>query len=236
MRTIGISLKWLLRGNFIRNIKGGVNISPNARLKKCKIYIHPEAELIINDNVIIEYADIFVEKGTLRLEESSMVKGTKEERTVLIINNGSVVVHDHAKLSTRRVWVRFGGVLDIGRYTNINADSEIRCDDNVLIGAYNQISYNVRIWDTNTHSLLDKSERRTLTESRFPYFGYEKERPITSPVKIGNDCWIGESCAILKGTTIGNECVLGYGTFVVGKKVPDKSRVINERCLRIDTL
>ena len=55
-------------------------------------------------------------------------------------------------------------------------------------------------------------------------------------VKIGDDCWIGESCVILKGTTIGNECVLGYGTFVVGKNVPDKSRVINERCLRIDSL
>ena len=113
------------------------------------------------------------------MEEFSIVKGSEKDRTTLIINNGSVVVHDHAKLSVRRVWVRFGGVVDIGRYTNINANSEIRCDDSVSIGAYNQISYNVRIWDTNTHSLLDKSERRTLTETRFPYFGYEKERPIT---------------------------------------------------------
>ena len=48
-----------------------------------------------------------------------------------------------------------------------------------------------------------------------------KDQPITlSPVKIGNNCWIGEKVIILPGVKIGNNVVVGAGS-VVTKSIPD---------------
>ena len=63
----------------------------------------------------------------------------------------------------------------IGNYNNINERSWLRADEQITIGDYNQISYNVMIWDTNTHNIYTPSKRRELTEKYYPFFGYEYE-------------------------------------------------------------
>lgn len=70
----------------------------------------------------------------------------------------------------------------------------------------------------------------------YPYFGFENERPSTRMVVIGNDCWIGEGAAILKGTSIGDESIIGFGTLVAGKDIPARSRVIEKRTLTISQI
>lgn len=37
------------------------------------------------------------------------------------------------------------------------------------------------------------------------------------PVKIGNHCWIGKRCAILKGSIIPDNSIVGFGTVVLAK-------------------
>ena len=39
----------------------------------------------------------------------------------------------------------------------------------------------------------------------------------TAPVHIGNDVWVGANCVILKGTTIGDHCVIAAGSVVSGR-------------------
>lgn len=46
--------------------------------------------------------------------------------------------------------------------------------------------------------------------------------PSHGKVKIGNNVWLGESCTILKGVTIGNNCIIGLGS-VITKDIPDNS-------------
>ena len=136
-------------------------------------------------------------------------------------------------MSAKRFWVRFGGVVNVGDYTNINDGSEVRCDESVNIGRYNQISYNVNIWDTNTHNIYPPEKRRNLTEKYWPYFGREIERPATKPVYIGDDCWIGENSAILKGTMLNKEVVVGYNTVIIGLSIDKGKKVVNAYNLRI---
>lgn len=54
---------------------------------------------------------------------------------------------------------------------------------------------------------------------------FRKEIPdleITKPIKIGNECYIGNNAIILPGVTIGNKCIIGAGA-IVSKDIPDKS-------------
>lgn len=56
-----------------------------------------------------------------------------------------------------------------------------------------------------------------------------KEQGYTSaPIKIGSHCWIASNVVILKGVTIGDNCVIGAGC-VIYKDVPDNSVVVNQQ-------
>lgn len=237
MILFNIHLKYLLRGNYVHSpSSASLSISPSASLHNVKIYVSPGAKLEIGEHVVINNTVICVERGECVIYDKCIIgPSSNMHKTHLVINNGRLLVNHHTKLSLERIWVRFGGVVRIGCYSNINADSEIRCDESVTIGSYNQISYGVRIWDTNTHSILSKEERRKTTEEFYPYFGYENSKPKTVPVYIGDDCWIGEKASILKGTKLGDEVIVGYNCLLSGQSVPDKSMVVTKSVLDIRT-
>lgn len=233
LKKLFIFLRYaILCRSYVRVIGSGkITINGKARLHKVRIYIYPDANLEIGEYCNVRNSTISVVKGCCRIGDYSIIEGTQ-----VCIDNGQVSIGHHAKLALQRTWVRFGGKLVIGDYTNINARSEIRCDENVEIGSYNMISYNTRIWDTNTHTILSPVERRKSTIEHFPYFGWEDSKPDTKPTYIGDDCWIGENAVIMKGTHIGNETIVGYGTMIIGKVIPEHSRVVNERLLKVTTL
>lgn len=237
MRIKGLYMSQYLRGNYIRATSGSqIKISPKAKLKNVRIFICKNSKIEISEYCHLENANIYVERGSIKLDCNCIIKGNRLLPLLLTINKGNLEIGDHSKIVCKRIWIRFGGNLSIGSYTNINEGSEIRCDEKIQIGSYNQISYNVKIWDTNTHSILSSAERRNITENKYPYFGFEETRPETKPVIIRDDCWIGENSVIFKGAHIGDACIIGYGTFIAGKAIPPKSRVITERPLRIDPL
>lgn len=209
---------------------GRCDIARSVKIKGSDIYVADGAELIIEDGVVIEGTSIYVAEGSLHIKQRTILYNTN-----LTIENGSVMIADHSMIRAKRFWVRFGGKLSVGSYTNINEGSEIRCDMDVRIGSFCQISYNVNIWDTNTHSILSKDERRDTTIKKFPCFGYESSRPVSKPVFIGDDCWIGMNATILKGSEIGDETIVAYGTIIAGKVVPPKSTVSSNIDLRISS-
>jgi maltose O-acetyltransferase len=80
---------------------------------------------------------------------------------------------------------------------------EVRVGDHVMIGPNTLIT-------TVGHPLSPAKRRKHIGQAE--------------PVRIGNDVWIGGSCTILPGVTIGNNVVVAAGA-VVTKDVPDNSVV-----------
>jgi len=51
---------------------------------------------------------------------------------------------------------------------------------------------------------------------------YKEFIPTSGKVKIGNNVYFGRNCSVFKGTTIGDNCIIGFGS-IVTKDIPSNS-------------
>lgn len=106
------------------------------------------------------------------------------------------------------IYVNRGKTLYIGSGVGISNSTiicydKINIEDNVFIGA------DVKIYDTDFHS-LDAQKRNSRVE----------DIPITKPIIIKKGAFIGGHSIILKGVSIGENSIIGAGS-VVTKDIPD---------------
>lgn len=97
--------------------------------------------------------------------------------------------------------VHGNGMLSIGKGTYFNRYCMISAHRSVTIGEYCMFGPGVKIFDNNHR--------------------FSKEQGVSSQLKcddiyIGNRCWIASDAIILKGTYIGDNCVIGAGCIVSG--------------------
>jgi acetyltransferase-like isoleucine patch superfamily enzyme len=143
------------------------------------------------------------------------------------ILNGTFILEGYNKIMSL-ILVKFGGVLTIGKFSGIGQNSEIRCEESVTIGSHGLFSYEVSIYDSDTHS-TDWEKRRERIEAGYPVGASEIEKPKTRPVIIGDDVWLGKGVTITKGTKIGNRCIVGIGTVVGGGEYADDTTIVSDK-------
>lgn len=101
---------------------------------------------------------------------------------------------------------RHGGHIDIGENTGISG-STIYSMEHIEIGKNVLIGGNCKIIDNDFHPL--SVEKRVHCQ--------KIEDIKKAPIKIGDGCFIGANSIILKGTTLGKNCVVGAGSVVSGR-------------------
>ena len=116
------------------------------------------------------------------------------------------------------------GQCTIGDFTLLNG-ALIMVEEKIEIGSHCLISWNVGIADSDFHP-LDPAQRLVDAQALAPYFKNRPPRPKlrTDPVKIADNVWIGMNAVILKGVTIGENCVVAAGA-VVTKSIPSNTVV-----------
>lgn len=113
-----------------------------------------------------------------------------------------------------KIRVRKGAVCKLGKNVSVNSNNVIACHECIEIGDDVQLSPNVQIYD-HDHDFRAEG-------------GIKAGKYKTAPVKIGNNVWIGANTVILRGTEIGDNCVIGAGCVVKGK-YEDGSLIIQKR-------
>lgn len=99
--------------------------------------------------------------------------------------------------------------LYIGESTYFNQGAIISCQKSIRIGSHCLFGPNVKIYDNN-HKF-----KKNVGVS-FEHSAKE--------IEVGNHCWIASNVVILKGSKIGNNCVIGANCVVSGI-IPDNSIV-----------
>lgn len=64
---------------------------------------------------------------------------------------------------------------------------------------------------------------------------YHEFIPQSGPVKIGNNVYFGRNCSVFKGVTIGDNCIIGFGS-VVTKDIPSNSVAVGAPAKVIATI
>lgn len=114
-----------------------------------------------------------------------------------------------------KVMISDNGRIDIGDNCFFNHYCSISSRNRITIGNNTIMGENVKIMDHN-HRFRDANV--VLRKQGFS----------DGEVSIGNNTWIGSNVVILKGTHIGNHCVIGAGC-VIDFEVPDNKIVKMDR-------
>ena len=102
------------------------------------------------------------------------------------------------------------GTLIIGDHCFFNINSSITCVESIKIGNNCKFGNNLVI--------VDHDHNFRGTEPEF----------VSSPICIGNNVWCGANVVILKGTKIGDNCVIGAGT-IVDEEVPNNTILVSKK-------
>ena len=217
----------------VQRIKGRIVVGANSTLVleagvnlSADLYLGENCRVVIGRGSRIQNAVFRVAQGaSIQIGAGAKFDSPDYSPNQIVVEGGSMVLAEHVRVQAE-VLVRFGGRLTIGRYTGIGYGSEIRCEEQIDIGEYGLFSYDVCIYDTNTHS-TDWQERRQMIERMVATGAGEDHRPSTRPIRIGNDVWIGKGATILKGCQIGDRCTVGIRTVVGGGVYEDDSVIVS---------
>lgn len=107
------------------------------------------------------------------------------------------------------------GIIQIGNNcgftsTVLSARTSIKIGDNVKIGG------NTKVYDHDYHSLNYIERRNSISDTK----GCK-----TAAVEIGDDVFIGANVTILKGVKIGARSIIGTGSVIALKNIPEDSVV-----------
>ena len=101
-----------------------------------------------------------------------------------------------------KIKVRKGARVEIGEKTSFNHGCMIVSHNNIIIGNDVQFGPNVFLYD-HDHDFRKKDGLKNLEYK-------------SAPIIIGNNVWVGANVVILRGTTIGDNCVIGAGAVIKG--------------------
>ncbi|MDO4547803.1 MAG: acyltransferase [Clostridia bacterium] len=112
------------------------------------------------------------------------------------------------------IHVLSGGNMRLGAHCYMGQGSIITCKGEVTVGDGVSFGPNVTVYDHDHVFGVDG--------------GFRREEYTTAPVVIGKDVWIGAGTIILRGTNIGDNCVVGAGCLLKGD-YPPGSLIIQKR-------
>lgn len=143
----------------------------------------------------------FVRKGILKIGVDPTGYRTCGVTTLTLLNNstifinGSVKVYQGATVLTGR-----NASLIFGDEVTIGDRAEIICMEKIEIGSHTDLTWECQMTDFASHPIIDKISGDI--------------HPMTSPIYIGEYCWIGNRTTIMPGTNLPNRTIVASNSLL----------------------
>lgn len=151
------------------------------------------------------YRKALVVGGYVKVDFNTSIKISKYSTVVLgdgvFLRSNSCGYHAGMPYPTGILVDGECGNVSIGARSRLNG-VYVHAKESIVIGEGCVIASGVNILDSNGHELL--SMNRVV------------DCDIPQPVKIGRNVWIGVNAVILKGSSLGDNCVVGANSVVRG--------------------
>lgn len=112
-------------------------------------------------------------------------------------NNNTIIIGNECRLSKMIFWMQDdNNTIIVGDKTSIGERTGLTTLEGtkIEIGKDCMLSFDISVRTSDSHSIMDENGNRI-----------NNAKDIT----IGNHCWIGSECLILKGTSLGDNSILG---------------------------
>jgi acetyltransferase-like isoleucine patch superfamily enzyme len=106
-----------------------------------------------------------------------------------------------------RVYVAYGGHLELGHGCYVNDAATFWCLGHTTLGPWCGISANATILDSNMHEIVIGGIRRL---------------PRAQSVTLGENVWVGYGAIIMPGVTVGDQAIIGAAS-VVTSDIPKRA-------------
>lgn len=159
-----------------------------------------------------------------------------------IVTRGFVFLEPGSEVYCRRGLAR----MELGRWVHVGRRTAIRCHEGflrighrVVLGADDTVNCYLDV-DIGDDCILADRVYVGDFDHRFadPSVPIRKQGIATAPVRIEDDCWIGEKASIMRGVTVGRGSVIGANSVVPRDVAPysvaagNPARVIRPRGAR----
>jgi acetyltransferase-like isoleucine patch superfamily enzyme len=156
-----------------------------------------------------------------------------------IVTRGFVFLEPGSEVYCRRGLAR----MELGRWVHVGRRTAIRCHegflrvgDSVVFGSDDTVNCYLDVEIGDDCILADRVYIGDF-DHRFanPSVPIRKQGIATAPVRVEDDCWIGEKASIVRGVTVGRGAVIGASSVVTHDLPPysvaagNPARVIRRR-------
>lgn len=158
-----------------------------------------------------------VGRATCRLRQDAVLGSRARIRNILG-DADKIVIGKHSLIQGELLTFAHGGEIKIGEWCYVGEGTRIWSAASIEIGNRVLISHSANIFDNLTHPLRATARHEQIRQ----IFTRGHPRDISldeSPVRIGDDAWIGAGAMVLRGVTVGKGGIVAAGA-VVTKDVP----------------
>lgn len=167
-------------------------------------------------------------KSKIRIKKGAKIEASKNGELILGFGDSTTASFSWSGINfnmmrNSRLILNGKSIIGLNSAVSIDNNATFEIGDNTYIGAQAHIRVNEYIKIGNNVAI---SWKVTIMDSDFHHYKIDGEmQPITKPVTIGNNVWIGNNVIILKGVTIGDNAIIGAGS-VVTKDVLANTAVV----------
>jgi acetyltransferase-like isoleucine patch superfamily enzyme len=177
-------------------------------LKKNKKKIRGKNNIVVHDGAFLAHVQIIIKGDNNKV---IIEPGTKIFNTKIIMqgNNHYLRIGENCIMKKGVLWFEdYACEININNRTTIEEAymSAVEPGSKIIIGEDCMFSSGIDIRNSDSHSIIDLKTKKRINPAK--------------DIVIGNHVWVGYNAQILKGTEIGDNCIVGSRS-LVSKSFPN---------------